>query len=68
METEYSVDEVFDCLGKRFEYRRWKDVVNKINSEAVKMAAGSHISLLFVRERNAAMHLQYREVPFPWYV
>ena len=68
METEYSVDEVFDCLYDRFPKRTIEDIADKADSEAVKVATGSSFRLFIVQELNAATHVQYREVPFPWYV
>ena len=68
VETEYSVDEVFDCLCYNFERGEVSKLANKTNSEAVKMAAGSIFTLGLVRELNAVTGVVYREVPFPWYV
>ena len=69
MDTEYTVDNTYDCIAYQLtEERTMKAIVDKSNSKALKMANGSHLTLLLFRQMNAVTHLEYREVPFPWYV
>ena len=71
VETEYSVDDVFDTILRHFHVEGGLTdyYANKGHkSDAVKMAAGSQYYLLLVQEQNIASCLQYREIPLPWYV
>ncbi len=68
METEYSMDNVFDFLSYNLGRGEVSKIANKTSAEAVKTAAGSIFTLGLVRELNAATEVVYREVPFPWYV
>ena len=70
METEYSADEVFDCVAYTLETRTPAALADKLNSERLKAAvrATSECILLFVREENAVTCVQYRKLTFPWYV
>ena len=68
LETEYSVDDVFDSFIDTFETSQVDDYAAKAESEAVQKTLGLRIRPFSVTEVNTATSLHYREFPFPWYV
>ena len=70
VETELSVDDVFDYLKRDIGGTKFKeDVKRHGKSEKLKqIAAGSQAYPFVVKERNAATTLLYRQLPLPWYV
>ena len=72
LETEYSIDDVFD--GQLFFYaesklykrlRRVKDDA-RAQSEKAKNAYGLLVRPFVVNEQNTGTGLYYREIPLPW--
>ena len=70
METELSVDDVFDYLVCDIGSTKFKEVIKRYGkSKSLKqLAAGSQVYPFVVEERNTATSLQYRQIPLPWYV
>ena len=71
METEYSIDDIFD--GQLHFFRRtgmhiaekWKKDA-QAKSEKAKEAYGLVVHPFMVTDQNTGTSLQYREVPLPW--
>ena len=70
VETELSVDDVFDYLKGDVGSSKFKEGVKRHGkSEKLKqIAAGSIVHPFLVRDRNTATTLHYRQLPLPWYV
>ena len=71
MQTECSVDDVFDSLLDTFDNVtvRSAELAKKHGaSKAQKMAGGFRIALVRVKDLNTASALLYRVLPLPWYV
>ena len=69
IETEHSVDDVFDSLVYNFEEERMSKTAKKYGkTKALKMVGGFRVCLLVAMELNTASCLQYRVMPLPWYV
>ena len=69
METEYSIDDIFDVqlhffIGSDVSKRLKKDA--KANSEKANHAHGLFVHPFVVTDQNTATCLYYREVPLPW--
>ena len=69
IETDHSVDDVFDSLAYTFERDRLSKLVKEYDkTKAVQMAAAFRVRLLLVQELNTLSCLQYRVMRLPWYV
>ncbi len=71
LETEYSIDDIFD--GQLIPFEEPVSNVHKhlqkdaeAKSKKAKHAYGFHLFPFLVREQNTATSLYYREVPVPW--
>ena len=69
METEYSIDDIFDVqlhffIGSDVSKRLKKDA--KANSEKANDAHGLLVQPFVVTDQNTATCLSYREIPLPW--
>ena len=69
LETEYSIDDIFDGQlhffgGKGVSDKLQKDAQAK--SEKAKEAYGHFVKPFVVTDQNTGTALQYREVPLPW--
>ena len=68
VETEYSVDDVFQSLVTTKEMFQQKVALNT-NARALKMnAERKTLSLFMIKELNACTSAQYRPLLIPWYV
>ena len=69
LETEYSVDDIFDGRLHFFERMGISEGIKKdaeAKSVKVKEAHGFASLPFFVNDQNTATSLYYREVPLPW--
>ena len=69
LETEYSIDDIFDGQLHFFSKRRFKEKYKKdaqAKSEKAKEAYGLLANPFSVSDQNAATDLYYQEVPLPW--
>ena len=72
METEYSIDDIFDTQSALFT-RMGSNVIERLKQDAQAKsksagftAHGSAVKPFLVKELNTVTCLLYREVPLPW--
>ena len=70
VETELSVDDVFDYFKSNLGGGKFGEVIKRYgkSKKLKQIAAGSIVHPFIVRERNTATTLHYRQLPLPWYV
>ena len=70
VETELSVDDVFDYLLFSLASTAFQESIKRHGkSKKIKqIAAGSEAYPFVVKEENTATSLLYRQIPLPWYV
>ena len=69
LETEYSIDDIFDGEIYFFFHNGLSERLKKdaqAKSEKAKHAYGLIVKPLVVTEQNTATALYYRKVPLPW--
>ena len=72
METEYSIDDIFEGLLHFFRKQDLssqlkKDAFNRrAKSEKAEHAYGLYVKPFVVTDQNTATSLYYREFPLPW--
>ena len=68
LETEYSIDDIFDGILHIFVSvdNVAKKLEKDAKSEKVKEAIGLAIKAFVVTDQNTGTSLYYREVPLPW--
>ena len=70
VETELSVDSLFDSLHFSFGGNGFARVVEKygLSKKIKKITAGAKVQPFIFKERNSVVGLLYRQIPLPWYV
>ena len=69
LETEYSVDDIFDAMVDIFGSMKLSNKLQKdaqAKSEKAKEAYGFHQYAFLVTDQNTGTTLLYRAVPLPW--
>ena len=69
METEFSVDDVFDYLIKDFQKdiaSSSADAASNLQTERLKAAYKKQIVPFILVQQDTATKLQYREIALPW--